>query len=314
MKKALKIAGKISLGLLAALLVVLAIVFVYNKIMLKKEAHLFEQPLGKMIEVDGHNMCVYTEGDGEHTIVFLSGSGTASPILDFRSLYKLLSNDFKIVVIEKFGYGFSDIVDSDRAFDTMLRQNREALSKLGINAPFILCPHSMSGLEAILWELEYPDEVEAVIGLDMALPKSYDKFNFKRVLSFEKFAAQARKMGLIRFFYNDSFLPAELSETEKKLYRAIACKIAVNKVIMNEGLAIPRACKKINDRPMPNISTLLFVSNGKDVCIKNWIEIQKEYAEKLPDASIIELNCGHYVHNFEQKRIAAEMRKFIKEL
>lgn len=29
-----------------------------------------EEPLGEMIEVDGHNMCIYSEGKGEHTLVF----------------------------------------------------------------------------------------------------------------------------------------------------------------------------------------------------------------------------------------------------
>ena len=38
-------------------------------------------------------MCIYSEGEGKHTLVFLSGSGTASPILDFRSLCSLLVDD-----------------------------------------------------------------------------------------------------------------------------------------------------------------------------------------------------------------------------
>ena len=50
-------------------------------------------PLGELVEVNGHNMSVYTEGDGDKTFVFMSGSGTCSPILDFKSLYSLLSNE-----------------------------------------------------------------------------------------------------------------------------------------------------------------------------------------------------------------------------
>lgn len=156
MKRAFRIIGKLLLVIIILLIFFVLIVFIYNKIMLKKEKVLLEEPLGEMIEVDGNNMCIYSEGEGEHTLVFLSGSGTASPILDFRSLYSLLSDDYRIVVIEKFGYGFSDIVNTERSFDTILRQDREALSKIGIDAPFVLCPHSMSGLEAILWAQEYP--------------------------------------------------------------------------------------------------------------------------------------------------------------
>ena len=97
------------------------IVKLVGEIMMNKEKTLLEEPLGEMIEVDGHNMCIYSEGKGEHTLVFLSGSGTASPILDFRSLYSLLDDDYRIVVVEKFGYGFSDVVNTERSFDTILR-------------------------------------------------------------------------------------------------------------------------------------------------------------------------------------------------
>ena len=75
MKKVLKITGKVLLGLLILIVLLLVIMTVYNQIMLRKNKDLYETPLGKFVEVDGHNMSIYTEGEGEHTIVFLSGWG-----------------------------------------------------------------------------------------------------------------------------------------------------------------------------------------------------------------------------------------------
>ena len=37
------------------------------------------------------------------------GSGTISPVYDFKILYEKLVSDFRIIVIEKFGYGCSDL-------------------------------------------------------------------------------------------------------------------------------------------------------------------------------------------------------------
>ena len=313
-KKVLTVVGKTLLAVLILLILFLLTVFVYNRIMLEKEKPLLDAPLGEMIEADGHSMCLYTIGEGEHTLVFLSGSGTASPILDFRSLYSLLYNDNKIAVIEKFGYGFSDTVDTERSFDTILRQDREALSKSGINAPYILCPHSMSGLEALLWAQRYPGEVEAIIGLDMSLPRAYDSFDFNAAERFEKLAALGRELGLVRFFYSDSYLPQMLSKDEKALYRAIACKKAVNEAVVNEGLAIPDAVKEIDSAVKPDVPMLMFVSDGKETGIKNWADIQKAYASDLSNARVIELECGHYVHNFEQERISGYIREFIEGL
>ena len=138
MKKALKTTGIIALGILILFVLILLIIYIRHRILMKKEEALLNMPLGEMIEVDGHNMCVYTEGKGSHTLVFLSGSGIPAPILDFKNLYTQLDEDYRIVVIEKFGYGFSDVVDEERSFDTILGQDREALTKAGIEGPYIL--------------------------------------------------------------------------------------------------------------------------------------------------------------------------------
>ena len=309
MKKVFKMLGKILLALILVLTVSLFAVFVYNKIKMKQEEQLLEKPLGQMIEVDGHSMCIYEEGEGEHTLLFLSGSGTAAPILDFKSLYTLLKDEYHIVVIEKFGYGFSDVVDEERSFDTILRQDREVLAKAGINGPYILCPHSMSGLEAIMWAQDYPDEVEAIVGLDMVLPRTYDDFDFDGVFRFEKLAAFARDIGIVRFYYSDSSLPSALSKEEKELYRAIACRKAVNVDVINEGLAITDAVREIDGKPKPDVPMIMFVSDGQEVKGSNWVENHYDYASDITDAKVIELECGHYVHNFKQTQIAEEIKK-----
>ena len=156
MKIVLKRCIKVIVIIIVILMLFLTISFIRHKICLSNEKDLLT-PLGELVEVDGHDMSIYIEGEGGHTLVFLSGSGTCSPILDFKSLYSLLSDDYRIVVVEKFGYGFSDIVDSDRDIDTVLRQTRTALDKAGINGPYVLCPHSMSGIEALYWAQQYPD-------------------------------------------------------------------------------------------------------------------------------------------------------------
>jgi pimeloyl-ACP methyl ester carboxylesterase len=310
MKKLLKLLGKILLAFVIVLAVFVLVIFTYNRIKMKQEEPLLEEPLGQMIEVDGHRMCVYDKGEGVHTLLFLSGSGTAEPILDFKSLYSLLEDEYRIVVIEKFGYGFSDVVDSERSFDTILRQDREALAKAGIEGPFVLCPHSMSGLEAIMWAQDHPEEVEAIIGLDMVLPSTYDGFDFEGVLRYEKLAAFARKLGIVRFYYSDSSLPSALTQEEKEVYRAIACRIAVNVDIINEGSAIPEAVKEIDSKPKPDVPTLMFLSDGKEIKGTNWADSHYDYATDLTKAKVIELGCGHYVHNFKQDQIAEEIRMF----
>ena len=312
MKKVLKAIGIVILALLAVIVITLAAVFIWHRIKLVQEEPMLAQPIGQLVEVDGHNMCVYTEGVGEHTLLFLSGSGTPAPILDFKSLYSLLSDDYRIVVIEKYGYGFSDIVDTERSFTTILRQDREALEKAGIEGPFILCPHSMSGLEAIMWAQDYPDEVEAIVGLDNVLPRTYDNYDIEGTLKLEKYIVALREMGILRFYYSDSFLPDALTAEEKDLYRAIASRNTVNVDVVNEGRAIADAVQLIDSKPKPDVPMLMFISDGEETKGSDWIGNHYLYAEDLTNVRVIELGCGHYVHYFKAEEIASEMRTFIE--
>jgi pimeloyl-ACP methyl ester carboxylesterase len=54
--------------------------------------------------------------------------------------------------------------------ENLVQESRAALKELGIQPPYILAPHSYSGFEAIWWANTYPDEVKAVLGLDMGFP------------------------------------------------------------------------------------------------------------------------------------------------
>ena len=55
----------------------------------------------------------------------------------------------------------------------------------------------------------------------------------------------------------------------------------------------------------------MFVSDGKEVRSLNWGGAHHDYAADLTNAEVIELDCGHYVHNFEQDLIAEKIREFI---
>ena len=317
MKKVLKVTGKILLGILILIAAFLLVMTVYNQIMLKKNIGLYETPLGQLVEVDGHNMSIYTEGEGEHTIVFLSGWGTSSPILDFKPLYSKLSDDYKIVVVEKFGYGFSDLVDGERDIDTILRQDREALEKCGIEAPYVLCPHSFSGYEATRWAQEYPDEVEAIVGLDMCTPHCMDVNKLKENETVKAFQLGLGKFikatGIVRLFdYNES---GTLTKEESAIYKEIACHKNMNPTELNEGDTEKTIAlnDERNAAPLPTVPVMMYVSNESSND-EYRIGGMQAMVDASSDGKLIKLDCGHYVHHFESERISRDMKELIENL
>ena len=305
---------KAILIILGIIIIFLLAVYINHRIQLNKESKLLT-PLGEIIEVDGHNMSIYTEGTGSKTIVFMSGGGTCSPILDFKSLYSLLSDEYKVVVVEKFGYGFSDVVNKERDISSILEDTRTALKSAGIEAPYILCPHSMSGIEALYWAQQYPEEVSAIVGLDMAVPKAYEDYNINiPMLKLSQFAAN---VGITRILpgvaESDAIKYGTLSDEEKDIYRAIFYSRTATTTMMNEVGSVKENAKIVEEGGIPQVPMLLFVSNGMGTGWnkETWHSYQIEYAESVENGIVIEMDCPHYVHDYQYEKMSEEIINFI---
>lgn len=123
-------------------------------------------PYGEMVEVNGQNMHIYSMGEGEKTIVLLPGFGGALPSADFGPLMRELSKNYTVVCVEYFGVGFSDETEVPRTNENVTQEIRTALSEAGYSPPYLLMPHSGSGIYTEHYASTYPDEISGIIMLD----------------------------------------------------------------------------------------------------------------------------------------------------
>ena len=96
-----------------SVIVILAFIFTYHQFCLKNE-NLLLKPMGELVTVNNHKMSIYVTGNGPETLVLLSGAGTVSPILDFQDLSNKLATKYRVVVVERLGYGYSDDTSESR--------------------------------------------------------------------------------------------------------------------------------------------------------------------------------------------------------
>lgn len=89
------------------------------------------------------------------------------------------------------------VSNDDRDIDTVLEQTRKALMKSGNKPPYILMPHSISGIEAMYWAQKYPKEIKAipketpVLILDAVSDQNrHSKYAIQNRKDYEAFAAQ----------------------------------------------------------------------------------------------------------------------------
>ena len=106
LKKIFKFLGIALLSFVLLIVVFLFGIKIWNHIAMNSEKEMLADHPGTTVEVDGQNMNIYVEGEGTHTLVFMAGWKCPSPMYSFKPLYSQLSDDYRCVVIEKFGAFF----------------------------------------------------------------------------------------------------------------------------------------------------------------------------------------------------------------
>ncbi|MGG3653535.1 hypothetical protein COL32_11530 [Bacillus pseudomycoides] len=323
MRKLFKVLKNICIVSIAVILLVLLSVFIYHNYQLSKESSLIKSE-GTLVNFNNKKINVYKEGSGEDTYVFMSGSGIAAPVYELKGLYSKFSKENKIAVIERAGYGYSDAFHDDRDIDTMLEQSREALIQSGNKPPYILVPHSISGIEAIYWAQKYPNEVKGIIALDIGLPKQYvtHKMNLVDSLKVRGFNLLT-KMGVHRLFPSVTYNPevirqSFLTEHEKEMYKALSYKQFFNNDMEQELLQSYNNGKKSINLPIPKETPILFLDaiakqneNSKYTKQKN--EDYEEFAEQLLIADVIKIQGTHSIYLYEPDEIYNLAMNFINK-
>ena len=308
----MKILKKSALVLLSFLILFLVGTFIFHRISLEKEKASLT-PVGQQVLVNGHQMNVYVEGDGPETIVFLSGAGIASTILDFKDVSDSLSKKYKVVIVERAGYGYSD--DSNQSRDVMevLSETRQALSQANITGPFIILSHSMASLESLAWQEKYPDEVKALVGLDWALPSSYEDLKDNQALL--SVAYWSSKIGLLRYFPESFYIKnPTLTENERNQYKLLAYKQLISQAMLHESRLVKENAKKVSSSINPKIPTLLMVSNGEGTSFSQseWHHYAERFSSDQSNVQVIYMDAPHELYHYQSHEIVSQIEDFLK--
>lgn len=300
------------LFLVGAVLVLLLASFTYHRLALQREKDSLK-PMGQMVSVNGHDMSVFVKGNGPQTLVFLSGASTASPILDFKDLYDGLSKQYRIVVVERAGYGYSEDTSESRDVSEVLSETRQALAKAQVSGPYIILSHSMASLETLLWQEKYPSEIKAIIGLDWALPESYSQLRMhSQILRMARLGSQ---LGLLRYIPSRLYVPNEnLSSSDRRLYQRIAYRQILSQAMLNESLSVKENAKKVDAKIDSQIPTLLLVSNGEGTSFskEEWRNYAARFAKDQKNIELTFYDAPHYLYHYQTKEVVAKIEDFIK--
>ena len=241
------------------------------------------------ITINNKNMRIYQKGENDTILVLLSGWGTENPINDFKPLIDSLSSDYKVIAIEYFGYGQSDTTMDERSNQIIVAEIRAALQALKVNPPYILMPHSMSGLYGLSYANSYPEEVSAIIGIDASVPQKQ-----------------------LERWTKESFEACKLDETSSDLSIAI----------VNQWNSFFDNSMELKNVKYPaNLPVLSFLAteqvNAVDEMIRakemktSWFKINKNMITNANIQFIKILKGGHYLHHTQAETISKLSKQFL---
>ena len=308
----MKILKKWFLGILSFILLFLLATFIFHRISLEKEEASLK-PMGQQVLVNGHQINVYVEGNGHETIVVLSGAGIASPILDFKEVSESLSKRYKVVIVERAGYGYSDDSNHSRDVIEVLSETRQALSQANVKGRFIILSHSMASLESLAWQEKYPDEVKTLVGLDWALPASYE--NLKQNQALITVAFWSSKIGLLRYFPESFYIKnPTLIESERKQYKLLAYKQLMSQAMLHESQTVKENAKKVPSNINPKIPALLMVSNGDGTSFSQfeWRRYAERFASDQSNVQVVYMDAPHDLYHYQSDAIVSRIKEFLE--
>lgn len=285
-----------------------------------------------LVEVNSKKMNLYTIGQGEKTIVILTGFGIQSPVLEYKALAQKLSENYRVVILEYFGYGFSSKTDEQRSNEKIIEEIRLGLINAGVNGPYVLMPHSLSNLYAMKYSQKYPEEVQAIVSLDGLFPTNIEPNSKEDDYLYNmnwntKFAWILEKTGYMRLssymdpdIYRLDKMKNELNYTdaEIKLYRKFIANKYLTKNMMNEVKELKNNIKDLeNFKYNENLPILNLLSN-ETLDEKMYTNNLKSKIDKMITNKSIQKNItiigSHYLEIYNIKDIVNYTNNFLSQI
>jgi pimeloyl-ACP methyl ester carboxylesterase len=307
--------GRILLGLLALIVVLAVSGATYEAIMRAGDARRYPPP-GQLVDVGGHRLHLHCVGQGSPTVVLDAGLGAFS--LDWGAVQPQIATSTRVCTYDRAGLGWSEPGPSPRSPQQFATELHMLLTNAGVEGPYVLVVHSISGKTARLFASQHPNDVAGIVLID-ARHESVDEH-----LTPEEHAAEAvqqrrfqnmiswmARFGLVRLLWAPAW-PRVLAGSENlspDTRTAIGVLQAKPRQIENalaegrgrlESNPLLRAAAPLGDKPLVVLASAQNIDN-----LPYWKEAQETMAGLSSNSRLIVAPGGHAIH-FEQPSLVVE--------
>lgn len=150
----------------------LAVGFVYQSVMTRRERRRF-QPPGQMVDVGGYRLHVHVTGEATSAPTVILDAGMISFSSNWAWVQPEVAKVARVVAYDRAGLGWSDPVSTPRDAGHAAQELYTALDKLGVKGPYIVVGHSYGGMVSRAFAALYRDEVAGMVLVDASHPDQW---------------------------------------------------------------------------------------------------------------------------------------------
>ena len=129
----------------------------------RKQAEEYKDSNITMVDSAGEQIAVYTAGEGRNTAVLVSSGFIPGSTINLRPLADKLAEDYRVVIIDLPGTGFSPYKGNEPTADHYADVIKGTLDALGIQDNIILMPHYFAGVYCYKYISKYPQGLSGAV-------------------------------------------------------------------------------------------------------------------------------------------------------
>ena len=159
---------RIALGLLALLILLLAVGSIYEALGRRAAANRYP-PRGQMVDIGGRRVHIDCRGTGAPTVILEAGLGTGGTI-DWTLVHDRLAAFTRTCAYDRAGIMWSDPGNRPQHAATVAEDLHATLAAAGISGPLVLVGHSVGGPYVRTYAGRYGDQVAGLVMVDPSTP------------------------------------------------------------------------------------------------------------------------------------------------
>lgn len=197
----------------------------------------------------------------------------------------LLAAGYRVLAMDRAGYGWSDPPPSPRTIPALVGELRQAVLASGVSLPLAMVGHSFGGLLLRHYTEKHPDDVSALVLLDPLDPSEFSPLTSNQAFRLDRGVTLSRRGATLARFGVVRLALTILLAGGRRLPRLLA------KASSGRGSAVTdRLAGEVRKLPAD-----LWPVVASHWCLSRSFRTMADYLEKLPDNCSVPLNLSDKV-------------------